>query len=190
MNLLRLWWTGVTHPVRAFGELPSRPAPAWGFWVVLVFNLLISATTLPALYLLAVPPFLESWLTFLPTEDYLLAEIFFLPPLRILVWLLGAAVIHIGLRLAKHPGGMDILLNIGGLATLVVMPVSLLSDWLLIALGAYRIAEYTHPLAAVWGVVLTVLGLKQMLGVRTGMAVVLALASEVLTIPFLAIFAR
>jgi hypothetical protein len=190
MNLLRLWWLGVTRPARAFDELRSRPAPAWGFWVVLAFNLLISATTLLALYLLDVRPFLESWLTFLPTEDYLLAEIFFLPPLRVLVWLLGAAVVHLGLRLAKHPGGMDTLLNVGGLEYLVTMPFILLSDWLLIILDAYWIAEYTHPLAAVWGLVLTVIGLKRMLGVRTGLAILLTLVSMLLTIPFLAIFAR
>ena len=46
MNLIRLWWTGVTHPVKAFVLLKTRPAPAWGFWMVLVFNLLISGTTI------------------------------------------------------------------------------------------------------------------------------------------------
>jgi hypothetical protein len=190
MNLFQLWWTGVSHPAKAFDELRSRPAPIWGFWVVLVFNLLISATTLLALYLLHVRPFLESWLTFLPTEEYLLAEIFFLPPLRLLVWLLGAAVVHLGLRLAGHPGEMDTLLNIGGLGYLITMPFILLSDWLLIAVNAYGVAEYTHPLAAVWGLVLTVIGLKRMLNVKTGLAVVLALVSMLVTIPFLAIFAR
>jgi hypothetical protein len=31
-----------------------------------------------------------------------------------------------------------------------MMPFILLSDWLLIALNAYWLAEYTHPLAALW----------------------------------------
>ena len=85
MNLLQLWWTGLTSPRRAFAELRSRPAPQWGFWVVLVFNLAISATTLVR-YLLGQDLLMPSALTFLPGEKYLLAEVFFLPPLRVLVW--------------------------------------------------------------------------------------------------------
>ena len=190
MSLIRLWWKGVARPGQAFLELKSRPAPAWGFWVVLTFNLLISATSLPALYLLGRPLFLESWLTFLPSEGYLLYEIFFLPPLRLLVWLMGAAVIHVGLRLVKQASDYDTLLNIGGLEYLVTMPFILLSDWILIAVDAYWLAEYSHPLAALWGLILTVIGLKKCLGAGTGRAVFLALLSSALTIPLLAIFAR
>ena len=51
MNLVELWWTGVTHPRRAFDELGSRPAPQWGFRVVLIFNLAISVFALLPLYL-------------------------------------------------------------------------------------------------------------------------------------------
>lgn len=189
-SLIKLWWNGVTRPVRAFETLPVLPAPQWGFWVVLVFNLLVSATTLLALYLLGRQPFLESWLTFLPTQNYLLAEIFFLPPLRVWVWLLGAGVTHLCLRLSGHPGGMDTILNIGGLGYLVVMPFILVSDWILIALNAYGLAEYTHPLAAIWGSVLAVIGLKKLLAVKTGPAVALAVLGFLTTIPFLAIFAR
>ncbi len=190
MKLFQLWRLGVTHPARAFDELRSRPAPAWGFWVVLTFNLLISATTLLTLYALGRRPFLESWLTFLPTEKYLLAEMFFLPPLRMLVWLLSSALIHLGLRLAGRPGGMDLILNMGGLGYLIIMPFILLSDWLLIALNAYDLAEYSHSLVAVWSLVLTVIGLRRLLGVKTGLAIVLGLVSLLFTIPILAIFSR
>ena len=63
MTTFQLWWTGVTRPAKAFEELKSKPVPLWGFWVVLVLNLLISATTLLGYYLLHQRPFLESWLT-------------------------------------------------------------------------------------------------------------------------------
>jgi hypothetical protein len=142
------------------------------------------------MYLLHRPPFLESWLTFLPTAKYLLVEIFFLPPLRIVVWLIGAAVIQLGLRLAKQASDFDILLNIGGLGYLITMPFILLSDWLLIALNTYWLAEYTHPLSAFWGAVLTVIGLKKLLGVKTGLAIGLVILSMAVSIPLLAIFAR
>ena len=190
MNIFQIWWTGVTRPAKAFDALKSKPAPVWGFWVVLVFNLLISITTLLAQYLLRQPPFLESWLTFLPTENYRLAEMFFLPPLRILVWVMAAGVIHLELRLANKASNFDIILNISGLGYLVMMPFVLLSDWLLIALNAYWLAEYTHPLAALWGLILTVIGLKELLGTKTGLAVALAIVSTAVSIPLLAIFAR
>jgi len=190
MNLFQLWWLGLTHPERVFGELKSKPSPTWGFWVVLVYNLLISSTTLLALYLLRQPPFLESWLTFLPTEKYHFAEMFFLPPLRVAVWLVGAAVIHLGLRVAKQASNFDILLNIGGLGYLITMPFILLPDWLLIALNAYWLAEYTHPLVTIWGAVLSVIGLKKLLGVKTGLAIGLVMLSLAISIPLLAIFAR
>jgi hypothetical protein len=190
MNLPHLWWTGIVHPTKAFDELKAKPAPVWGFWVVLVFNLLISATTLLTQYLLHRPPFLESWLTFLPTDRYFLPEMFFLPPLRVLVWLMGAAMVHLGLRLARQTSDIDLILNIGALGTLVIMPVILVSDWLLIVSNAYFVAEFTHPVAALWGLVLTAIGVKRLLGVKSGFAFLLALISTLLSIPFLAIFAR
>jgi Yip1 domain len=190
MNLFRYWWTGLVHPSKAFESLAKKPAPSWGFWIVLVFNLLISSTTLLPLVLLHRLPFLSSWLTFLPTDKYLLAEIFFLPPLRLAVWLIGAAIIHLGLRLAKQASNYDILLNIGGLGYLVIMPLILVSDWLLIGLNAYWLAEYTHPLAAFWGVVLSVIGLEKLLGVRKGVAIGLVILSTALSLPLLAVFAR
>lgn len=190
MSLLRLWWTGVSRPAKAFTELKLKAAPAWGFRVVLIFNLLICLTTVLPLHLLRQPLFLDSWLTFLSNENYRLAELFFLPPLRVVVWTIGAAAIHLGLRLSKQASNFDLLLNVGGLGYLIVMPFVLLSDWLLIAFDAYWLAEYTHPVAALWGMILTVIGLKKLLEVKTAPAIGLALISLVVSIPPLAIFAR
>ncbi len=189
MNLLHLWWTGLTSPRRAFAELHSRPAPQWGFWVVLVFNLAISATTLVR-YLLGQDLLMPSALTFLPSEKYLLAEVFFLPPLRVLHWLLSAAVLHLGLRLTRHPGGFDQLLNMGGLGYLIVMPFILVTDWLFISVDRYDIAEFVHSLTLPWALILTVIGLNERLGVKAAAAWGLALLSTPLTLPLLAIFAR
>jgi len=190
MNLLQLWWTGLTSPRRAFAELRSRPAPQWGFWVVLVFNLLISATTTLPRYLLGQGILMPSALTFLPDENYLLAEIFFLPPVRVLHWLLSAAVVHLSLRLIRHPGGFDQLLNMGGLGYLIVMPFILVTDWLFIAAGRYDIAEYVHSLTLPWSLILSVIGLKEVLGVKAATALGLAVVGTPLTLPLLAIFAR
>jgi hypothetical protein len=106
----------------------------------------------------------------LPTEQYLLAEILFLPTLRIVVWMLGAAVTHLALRLVGHPGGFDQLLNIGGLGYLVVMLFILVSDWLLIVIDRYDIVMVTHSLVLPWAMILTVIGLRQLLNVRRATA--------------------
>ena len=190
MNLFQLWCTGILHPGDAFYELKSKPAPAWGFWVVLVFNLLISATTLLTLYLLGRPPLMPSVLTFLPTEKYLLTEMFFLPPLRVIVWLIASSTIHLGLRLVGQRSDFDQILNIGGLGYLVTMPFILVSDWSFIAANIYPIVEYTHPLSALWGLVLTVIGLKKIFGTGTGLSIGLAFASMLVSIPLLALLAR
>ncbi len=188
MSLLRLWWAGVVWPRRAFAELLTRPAPQWGWKVVLACNLAILPTTLPAVR--GMGPLMPSALTFLPAEKYLLAQVFFLPPLRVLMWLLAAAVIHLGLRLARHPGGYDQILNIGGLVNLVVMPCILVSDWLLTAAGHYALVTYTHPLSILWSAPLTAIGLKQVLGVKSALAWGLTILSLLVTIPFLALLAR
>lgn len=190
MRLPRLWWTGVSRPTRAFEEIKLKPAPLWGFWVVMVFNIMISITTLLALYLLGRPPLMKSALTFLPTEDYLLPEMFFLPLLRILVWLMGSAVIHLGLRLLKETSDFDQILNIGGMGYLVIMPVILLSDWVLVLLNAYRWAQFSHSIALPWSIVLTAVGLRSLLGIRFRRAVLLGIIGEMVSIPFLALLAR
>jgi hypothetical protein len=115
---------------------------------------------------------------------------FFLPLLRIAIWLISAAVIHLGLRLAKQACDFDTLLNIGGLGYLITMPFILLPDLLLIVLNVYWLAEYIHPLVAFWGAVLSVIGLKKLLAVKTGLAIGLVVLSMAVSIPLLAIFAR
>jgi hypothetical protein len=192
MSLFQLWRTGLVNPGRAFEELKAKPAPQWGLAVVVFFNVAISLTTLLALYLLGRGPQMESALTFLPTEHYLVAEMFFLPVLRVGLWLLGSVIIHVGIRLAGKPSDVDLILNIGGLAYLVVMPLLLPSDWLLIALNLYGIGitQYTHGFVALWSMFLSVVGLRRMLGVGTGLALGLSLLSMVTSIMILAIFAR
>ena len=190
MNLIQLWWTGVTSPRRAFAEIRSRPAPQWGFWIVLVFNLAISVTATLPRYLLGQDILMPSALTFLPDENYLLAEIFFLPPVRVLHWLLSAAVVHLCLRLIRHPGGFDQLLNMCGLGYLIVMPFILVTDWLFIAAGRYDIAEYVHSLTLLWSWILSVIGLNEVLGVKTATGWALAVVGTPLVLPLLAIFAR
>ena len=189
-NIIHLWWLGVAHPTLAFGAIRHKPAPAWGFWIFVIFNLAVSLVTDLARWLLGDPPLLDSWLTFLPTEDYLFAELFFLPVLRVLLALLGACITHVFLRLVHQPSDYDTQVNLGGMVYLIVMPVILVSDWILLAFGRYDLCVYTHPLSLFWSVPLGILGLRVVLSIRTSYAVAGVLLSNFLSIPFLSIFAR
>lgn len=189
-TIFQLWWLGISHPNRAFDAIRTKPAPAWGFWILVVFNLAISLTTDLARWLLGDPPLLESWLTFLPNRDYLFAELFFLPVLRVLLALLGAGVIHVFLRLVNQPSDYDTQVNLGGMTYLIVMPVILVSDWILLIVGHYELSLYTHPLSIFWSIPLGVIGVRRLLGVGLSYALVGVLLSFVLSVPFLSIFAR
>ena len=193
MSLVQLWWNAMVRPVRAFEEVKKKPAPIWAFRLLLIFNLMISLTTNLARFLLGHAPLLPSWLTFLPTNRYLLAQVFFMPVLRMAVWILGSCVIHLGIRLAGKPSDMDKILNIGGVQYLVVMPYTFLVDWSTLALGVFDISliGYIHGgIDLVWSIALQVIGLRVMMGLRTGQALGLSLASTAVTLPLLAIFAR
>ena len=187
---IQLWWLGVRRPGRAFEAIRDRPAPAWGFWILVVFNLTISLTTDLVRYLRQEPLVLPSWLTFLPEERYLFAELFFLPALRVLMGLLSAAVTHTFLRMARQASDYDRLVNIGGMIYLVVMPVIFISDWLLLAIQRYDLVTYTHSLSLPWSIALGVIGLRTFFGTRAWLALAASLLSSLLTVPFLSIFAR
>ncbi len=193
MNIFQLWWTATVRPRRAFAAIRRKPAPWWAFRVLLFFNLMISvASTLPRL-LLGYVPLLPSWLTFLPNDRYLEAELFFLPILRMATWLLAGGVIHLGIRLSGKRSDMDRILNIAGIQYLVVLPYTFLVDWTTMALGIYEfelIAIIHGMVDLVWSVALGVIGLKVLLKLSTGMALILTLLGAAFTIPLLAVFAR
>ena len=189
MSYMRLWWQGVIRPGEAFEAIREKPAPAWGFWIILVFNLAISLTTDLVRWLTGGALVLPSWLTFLPEERYLFAELFFLPLLRILVALLDAAIVHVFLRLIRQPSEFDRQVNLGGMSYLIVMPVIFMSDWIFLAFGHYDLATYTHSLVLIWSLILSVIGLRKFFGIRTGIALA-ASALTLLTLPLLSIFAR
>ena len=193
MNYFQLYVTAVLHPARAFDEIRSRPAPLWAFKVLLFFNLLISATSTPARYVLGQDVLMPSALTFLPDEQYLLAEIFFLPVVRMAAWLLSAAVVHLCIRLAGRPSNMDQILNIAGVIYLVVMPYTFLVDWTPITLNAFnsQVVVGLHGVVdLLWSLALDVIGLRRLLGIEPKLALTVSLISQVVAMPLLAVLAR
>jgi hypothetical protein len=127
------------------------------------------------------------------TERYYGFEIFFLPIARLAAWLLGSAVIHLGIRLSGRKSDIDQILNIGGLVYLVVMPYTFAVDWTAIALDAYGfglIAILHGTVDLVWSITLSVIGLRQLLGIETRLALGLMLLNIAVTLPLLILFAR
>lgn len=193
MNLFQLYLTAVLHPARAFDEIRARPAPLWAFKVLLIFNLLISATSTLARYLLKQDLLMPSALTFLPDENYLLAQIFFLPVVRMAAWLLGSATIHLGIRLAGKPSNMDQILNIAGVIYLVVMPYTFLVDWTTIAFNAFTsdiIVGLHGVVDLIWSLALQVIGLRRLLGIENKLAISVAAIGFAMQLPLLALLAR
>lgn len=189
----RFLWLCWTRPSRAFDFLKNRRGPGWGLRVVVAFNLAISATTLLSLHLLGREPALAPSITFLPVRHYYLAEIFFLPVLRTAVWLLGSAVIHLGLSLSGRKCDFDLLLNLSSLCYIVVMPVIFVIDWTALAAGRYGgpAFEGIHgTVALVLSGAWTVMGLHRLLDVGWVSGFALWLLSTLATVPLLAVFAR
>lgn len=192
MKFVQVWLSGLINPSQAFEELKSKPAPMWGFWAVLIRFVATSLTTILALHLLGRVPFAPSRLTFLATEDYYSAEIFFLPVFGLGIWLLGSAVVHVVLRLAGKVSDIDQVLNIIGMAWLIPMPVVWLWDWTTIALDWYQITvmAVSHSIFALWEVILCSVGFKRILRLRTLPAIGLALATAGVYISLAMMFVR
>ena len=192
MNFLHVWALGLINPFRAFEDLKSKPAPRWGFRAVVIRFVATSLTTTLALRVLGRVPFAPSRLTFLTTENYYGAEIFFLPMFGLAVWLFGSAIVHVVLRLAGKESDFDEVLNIIGLGMLIPMPVVWVWDWTMIALNWYHITvmAISHSFFALWGVVLYSIGFKRNLGLRAIPAIGMALAITGMYISIAMVFIR
>jgi hypothetical protein len=192
MTFLQVWLSGLINPSRAFDELKSKSATIWGFWAILIRFAVTSLTTTLALYLLGRVPFETSRLTFLTMENYYAAEVFFLPVFGLAVWLLGSAIVHLVLRLARKTSDFDQILNILGMGMLIPMPVIWIWDWTMIALNWYQmtIMAISHSFFALWGVILYSIGFKRILGLRVMVAIGLSLVIAIVYISLAMIFVR
>lgn len=133
-----------------------------------------------------------SYLTFLPTEKYYQAAIFISPLFFIAQWLLLSACLHLILRFLREPSDIDQILNITGMAALVVGAFLVGWDWLWIALG-WRdpvLLGISHLIIDIWAIAITVLGLKKILSIPVWLGILLNLVWMVLGIPLNMLFMR
>ena len=192
MSFLQLWRIGYQNPAKFAEKLQEQPAPQWGFYALIIRILLVSLLLyLPLSCLDRVPP-IPSYLTFLSTETYYTALIFLTPIVFILEWLLGGSVIHLLLRFHNLPSAIDQILNLTGMASLVVAAVLLLWDWVWLSLdvGNQYWLGISHLLIDSWYLVLFIVGLKKEFDLPFLTGFYLSVASFLVTFPLAVLFMR
>jgi hypothetical protein len=192
MTFFQVWLAGYYSPSRVVEGLRTKPAPQWGVYAQLIRALLDSLCLYLPLYLMGRQPSTPSALTFLPTESYYLASVFFVPVFIVGQWALLSAVLHLILRLCGRPSDIDQILNITGMAGLIVGAVLVAWDWVWIAMGWQSdvLLGVSHLVLVIWAMAITVVGFRRILGLPIWLAILLNVLWVVLGEPLGAIFMR
>jgi hypothetical protein len=192
VDFIRVWLSGYYDPASMIERLRPKPAPLWGFYGQLLRAALDSLLLyLPVALLGRIPP-TPSSLSFLPTEQYYWHLIWLSPIVLSVAWLIESAFTHTILRLIGRHSDFDQILNIYGMATIVVGAFLLLWDWGWFAWGGIDqyVLGISHLVIDLWFVVIGSLGLKRILGVPTWLGALLSLLSMLVTVPLGILFMR
>jgi hypothetical protein len=192
MNFIQVWLSGIINPIRSLDELKGKPAPQWGLIAVLTRFIPTSLIVTLPLFLLGREPFYPSYLTFLATQNYYMAQVIFLPIFGLTIWLLMSACAHVLMRLAGKESDFDLVLNIVGMGMLIPIPVVWAWDVTMIALNLYLlpVMAISHSIFQLWEASIEALGFIKLLRLRILPAVCLALIINVIYIAFAAMFIR
>jgi hypothetical protein len=191
-SFLRLWRSGYGNPARFVDALAIWPAPHTGFFAQLLRALLDSALVyLPLAPMRRVPPE-PPYLTFIPARNYYAALILIGPVVLLFELLMGAALVHIVLRLARRRSDFDLLVNLGGMAALVVGAVLIPWDWFWFTLGSVNqvFLGITHLVISIWAWIIIAIGVRRLLGVPRWLAVFATILSTAGSMPFAIMFMR
>lgn len=192
MEFLRLWFTGYVNPHKLIDALRFKPAPHWGFYAQLLRTVLDSALIyLPVALMGRIPP-TPSNLSFIPTERYYSALIWLGPPVLSLQMLINVSFLHLTLRLMGRRSDFDQILNLVGMAALVVGAFLIPWDWSWFFIGG--VDQYflgiSHLVIDLWGVFIIVLGMKRILGVPVWLGVSLNILAIAVSLPVAIMFMR
>jgi hypothetical protein len=192
MSFVQVWLSGLINPVRSLDELKGKPAPQWGLLAVLIRFIPTSLIVTLPLFLLGREPFYSSSLTFLATNNYYMAQVFFLPIFGLTIWLLMSACAHVVMRLAGKGSDFDLVLNIVGMGMLIPIPVVWVWDVTMIALNLYLlpVMAISHTLFQLWEASIEAVGFIKILRLRVVPAVFLSLIINAIYIALAAVFIR
>jgi len=172
---LRAWLLGYSSPAKLVEALRDKPAPQWGFYAQTLRALMDGLLLYLPLSLMERQPSIPSYLTFLPPERYFTALVWLGPIFLLGQWLLLSALIHLALRLSGRVSSIDLILNLTGMAALVVGFVLLIWDWIWVLAGwrnPYALGV-SHLVFDVWAILITVLGFHRLMGVPVKVAIAL-----------------
>jgi hypothetical protein len=192
MRFLQTWLTGYYSPAQLIERLKSGPAPQWGLLAQLIRGLLDSFLIyLPVALMGRVPP-TPSNLSFIPTERYYYALVWLAPIALFAILLMQSAVIHVLLRLMNRPSDIDQIINITGMAALVVGAFLVPWDWAVFALGVadQYVLGISHIIISLWAIVIIVVGLRRILSVPIGLSIALSFLIFPIALPFSMMFMR
>jgi hypothetical protein len=192
MSFIRVWFMGYYNPAKMIEELRSKPAPHWGFYGQFLRAVLDSLLLyLPVALMGRIPP-TPSNLSFIPTDQYYWVLIWLSPLVLGAEWLLGSAFTHVVLRLSGRPSDFDQILNIAGMATIVVGAFLLAWDWAWFALGGVNqyFLGISHLAISLWATVIATIGLKRILGVPVWLGALLSILGIPIALPFGIMFMR
>lgn len=192
MKFIKTWLAGYYNPHKVIECLKDKPAPQWGFYASLLRAGFNSILLYLPLAILGRQPSTQSALKFLSVKNYYWATVFFMPIFLILLWLVLAGTTHLILRLLNRRSDMDLILNITGMSTLIVGAVLIPVDWLFIVLGVRfpMMLGFLHMLIALWGVIIIVVGYKNMLQIPIWLGVLLNTIGVFIAWTLSAVFVR
>ena len=192
MSFIKLWFLGYANPKKFIDALTLKPAPQWGFYAVLLRSMMDSILLYLPLALLGKIPPTPSYLPLFPTERYYYTLIWLTPLVFLSQWLLGSAVLHVFLRLINKPSRVDQILNITGMASLVVGFFLVVWDWAWFLIG--YVDQYflgiSHLVIDIWWFVLVSAGLSRIFGISKRSALCACLLAFLSGFPLAVIFMR
>jgi hypothetical protein len=192
MDFVRLWLTGYVRPTRFIDELKSKPAPHWGVYGQLLRAGLDSVLVyLPVALTGRIPP-TPSYVSLIPTEGYYTALIGLGPVVLMVQLLIEASFLHVAIRLSGRRSDFDQILNVVGMAALVVGAVLIPWDWMWYAIGGVDqyLLGISHLVISLWSTLLIVLGLRRILGVPVVLAVLVSVLAIPVSLPVAIMFMR
>lgn len=187
-----VWLSGYRSPGRLIEGLRGRPAPHWGFYAQALRALLDSVLLYVPLALMGWEPSTPPSLPFLSADRYYAASALLMPVFLLLQWLLLCALIHLILRLSGRRSDIDQIINVTGMTGLVVGTFLLVWDWAYILMG-FRdpvALGVSHLIFDVWGIAITVVGFKRLLGVPVWLGLILNLIWLAVGVPLAMLFVR
>jgi hypothetical protein len=191
-SFTRVWLMGYTRPLQMGEALKDKPAPFWGLAAQLIRVMMNSLLVYLPLTLIGKVPNTPSSLSFIPTEHYYAVSVGMAPLFILGQWLLLSAIMHVALRLAGRVSDLDQILNLTGMAALVVGTFLVVWDWLWLGLGWHNDLGLgiSHLVIDIWAIMITVAGLRALLGVHMKLGIALSLLWLALGVPLAMIFMR